>query len=173
MFQAKAFPTFQLELHLPYFALRTGHPQRKLNRRQNNQWIDLSFLQTEAQKWQGQKTYGIHQAHISLVIHGLNNRRWVTYTFDNNSFDDKDLEDQTDPYEGFQEDPIASNGGVDANLPIWDPREYFLLMFKTRMSQVLMEWRNLVLWIERCIEGYVCWYSFHLRLTVSIKVSGD
>lgn len=114
--------------------------------------MDLSFLQTEALKSQGQK-YGIHHSHISLVMYGLSDRRWVAYAFDQNTFDDKDLEDEIYPSENFHEDPITK---VDADLPIWDPREYFLLTFKTRMCQVLKEWRNLVRWIERSIDGYVC-----------------
>ena len=98
----------------------------------------------------------MHQSHISFVMYGLSDRRWVAYAFDKNTFDDKDLEDDIYPYEKFQEDPIAK---VDADLPIWDPREYFLLIFKTRMYQVLKEWRNLIRGLERSIEGYVCRYS--------------
>lgn len=86
-------------------------------------------------------------------MYGLSDWRWVAYAFEKNTFDERDLEDETYPYENFQEDPIAK---VDADLPIWDPREYFLLIFNTRMCQVLEEWRNLVRWIERSIEGYVC-----------------
>ena len=94
----------------------------------------------------------MHQSHISLVMYGLSDRRWVAYAFDKNTFDDKDLEDEIYSYEKFHEDPIAK---VDADLPIWDPREYFLLIFKTRMYQVLKEWRNLIRWIERSVDGYV------------------
>jgi hypothetical protein len=67
----------------------------------------------------------------------------------------ENLEDDIYPYKAFQEDPIASDGKVDANLPIWNPREYFLLIFQCRMGRVLLEWKRLVRWLERNIEEYV------------------
>jgi hypothetical protein len=152
---------FQLELHLPYFALRVGHPEREVNGKRQSQWINLSFLQTETPKTKGQEIHGIYRAHISLAIYGVSQRRWVAYAFDNNDFDDRefgdgDSEDEGYPYKGFQEDPIASDGKFDANVPIWDPRVYFLFIFQNRMGQVLQEWEYLVRWIERNIERYVC-----------------
>lgn len=42
-------------------------------------------------------------------------------------------------------------GGLDADCPIWNPREYFLMIVKTRMKQVLKEWECLVEAVERRI----------------------
>lgn len=162
---------FQLELHLPYFALRTGPPQRKVNGKWQTQWTNLSFLQTETSKSKGQEIRGIYQAHISLAIYGVSESRWVAYAFDNNDFNDRgfgdeDSEDECYPYKIFQEDPIALGGKFDANAPIWDPREYFLMIFQNRIGQALQEWEYLVRWIERNIEGYVCWHSSYSLISI-------
>jgi len=147
---------FHLELHLPYFVLRPGPPPREVNIKRRSQWIDLSFLQTDS-KSKSQEIRGIYRAHISLAIYGVSDIRWVAYAFDNNDFDDKefdeeDSEDDGDHYKVFQEDPIASNGEFDANAPIWDSREYFLMIFQNRIAKVLTEWEYLVRWVERNIE---------------------
>lgn len=118
--------------------------------------MNLSFLQARISTSNDNKVYNIYRAQISLVISGYNDRRWVAYAFQNNTFDEEDLDDEIYRcYDGFQEDPIASNGQVDANSPIWSPREYFALMFEYRLDGVLTQWENLVRWIERSIEAYV------------------
>lgn len=98
----------------------------------------------------------MHEAQISFVVCGSDNRRWVGYAFVDTDSDGDDLADHNFPHEGFHADPIASDGKLDANLPIWDPREYFLMIFEIRMAQVLKEWEYLVLTVERSIKRYVC-----------------
>ena len=127
-----------------------------MNQNHQNAWMNLSFLQTESSTSKGNKIYSIHRAQISLVITGYNDRRWVAYAFQNNTFDIEDFDDETYRcYEGFQEDPIASNGQVDANNPIWNPREYFALIFEYKLAGVLTEWEDLVRLLERSIQEYV------------------
>ena len=160
MFKPRGYPFFQMELHIPFFAFREypsstddipgnsdvgGSPQR--------QWTDLSFLNTNSRE-----KYGICKAQFSLVICGSNYRRWTGYTFVNGNFDgDKDL------LEDVQEDPIALDSQLGANItaadvhiPIWDPREHFLMIFKSRISHVLKEWETLVRMLQHCIEQNVC-----------------
>lgn len=65
------------------------------------------------------------------------------------------FQDRSFDYRKVNEDPIAwgdDDEVRDANLPIWDPREYFLRMFKSRIAQVLKEWKNLISRVERTIE---------------------
>ena len=147
-----------MEFHLPYFALRTTPPPPELQRNHNRlrKWIDLSFLKIQAPKSQDFRKFGIFEAQISFVICGSNNRQWVAYAFVDTDFDDKDLGDEEFSYEGCQDDPIASNGKLDANRPIWSPREYFLMIVEIRMDQVRKEWEYLVRTVERSINGYVC-----------------
>ncbi len=127
-----------------------------MNGRQQNPRMNLSFLQTKTSTSKDDKVYNIYREQFSLVIAGYNDRRWVAYAFQNRAFDNKDLDDEIyRDYEGFQEDPIASNGRVDANNPIWSPREYFALTFEYRLAGVLTQWEILVRWVERSIQGYV------------------
>lgn len=58
-------------------------------------------------------------------------------------------------YEGFHEDPIASDPWIEANIPIWDPREYFLAIFEARIARVEKEWERLVLMVAKSIKEYV------------------
>jgi hypothetical protein len=137
--------------------------------------MNLAFLQTKTSTSTDNKVYNIYRAQISLVITGYSNRRWVAYAFLNNTFDDDDdFDDETygNLFEGFQGDPIASDGLVDANNPIWNPREYFALIFECRLTGVLTEWENLVRWVERSIQGYVRSHFSHLFPTIHLNDSG-
>lgn len=153
---------FRLELHLPYYALLEERPSKAMKSTILPRWTDLSFLRTETAGSQHRKTYDImHSAHFSLVIHGQNNARWLAYSFENKHFDERfedDVQYDCYSYDGpmIHEDPIVSDGTVDANLPIWDPREYFLRVFKARMSQIVRYWELLVWYIEPIIICYVC-----------------
>jgi len=100
-----------------------------------------------------------------MVIHGYSNRNWEVHSFEINDFDQDDQDDEDpeeeDPEdledEDFQDDPNASyKGEVEANIPIWDPRQYFLRIFNVRSNHTLLSSRHLVQWLERSIENYVC-----------------
>lgn len=90
------------------------------------------------------------------MVCGSDNLRWVAYAFvDAVPGDDEVLEEMSCSYEGVQDDPIASDYELDANSPIWDPREYFLMIVAARMIRVLGEWEDLVRTVERSIKEYV------------------
>jgi len=127
------------------------------------QWTDLSFLNIQAPKSQGKRQYSMYEAQISLVICGPDEQHWDAYAFVDRYFDGEGLEEDDFSYDGLQEDPIASDLEidtnlplVDANLPIWNPREYFLNIVEIRMAQVLKEWEHLVRKVERGVKDYVC-----------------
>ena len=148
-----------MEFHIPYFALRTSPPARSQRTARKTtpprQWIDLEFLQIEPQDSQNPRHYGIHEAQISFALCGPDDGRWVGYAFVDTEFDGEDLTEDNFSYEGIHEDPIALDK-MDANLPIWDPREYFLMIVEIRMAQVMKEWEYLVRTVERSITRYVC-----------------
>jgi hypothetical protein len=115
----------------------------------------------------------MHEAQISFVLCGSDHQRWVAYAFVDTDFEEDDVPDEIVPDEQIREvsvplddelgvakvpiwDPIALDGGLDANLPIWDPRLYFLVILEIRMAQVLREWEFLVRTVERSISRYVC-----------------
>jgi hypothetical protein len=161
MFKPKGYPLFQMELHIPFFAFREyPSPTEDVGGSPQREWTDLSFLNPNSRA-----KCGICKAQFSLVICGSNYRRWAGYVFLKGDFDgDKDF------LEEVHEDPIALDGQLDTNItavdvhiPIWDPREHFLMMFKSRISHVLKEWEALVRMLQYCIEQNVCCGLFLYR----------
>lgn len=134
------------------------------------QWTDLSFLHTPKSK--GKRQYSLYEAQISLVICGPDEKHWDAYAFVDRYFDGDDLLGEDDfSYDGVQEDPIASDTEnntnlpiVDANLPKWDAREYFLDIVEFRMAQVAKEWEYLVRQVERGIKDNVRFSLFRRRV---------
>lgn len=116
----------------------------------------MYFLQAGSAKPYGQHTYGISRAHFSFVVYGLSERRWDAYAFEENGFDEKDLIDDVYPYEGFHVDPIVGDGSVDANLPLWNPREYYLRIINAKIGVALKETEKAVEWVEHKIASNVC-----------------
>jgi len=170
-------PIFQLKLHLPYRALRRCRPQSKVSRKWQHKCANVTFLKRRPSGVTGQEIYRIYRAHISLVLSGSSDRRWVAYCFDDDGFDgedddfeeDEDDESEDDESEDilphasqddncpFVEDPLTQ---TDANKPIWIAREYFVLAVQNQMARAVREWTYLVRWIERNINSYVCGYFF-------------
>jgi hypothetical protein len=109
----------------------------------------------------------MYEAEISVVICGLDNYRWIACAFDDTGFDEKDLEDEECSPVEVIEDPIVSSGDVivDASIPTWDPREYYLMALNVHVIRVMKEFEYLVRKLERSIRQYV-------RLSLLIS-SGD
>jgi hypothetical protein len=87
------------------------------------------------------------EAHYSFVICGSDERRWAAYAFDAINLDDADLDEKIFPYEGFHADPIVSaisRQEIDADFPIWSPREYFITVIANRIARVTREWEALL-----------------------------
>jgi hypothetical protein len=152
---------------MPYFAFRehpapTNDVSLKSSEIRRRQLMDLSFLNLKRKTAQDKKKYAIYKARSSIITCGSDNLRWVTYAFIDRDVEGGELDEDDCPYDGVQPDPIASDGRLDeglevlnANLPIWDAREYFLTIWKSRMTKLLKEWENLVWWVERSINEYV------------------
>jgi hypothetical protein len=121
---------------------------------QTRRLIDLSFLTPP----NGTANNGpfLGEAQFSLVICGSDNYRWTAYAFVDEN--DSIFSDLATNESLVMEDPIAraDRAPVDANFPIWDPREYFLVILENRIAQILKEWRNVVRWLERTIADDVC-----------------
>jgi hypothetical protein len=151
-----------LSFHLPFFALR-DHPlpkdsPRKVQGKPLRRWRDLSFLRTQTSGSESEERYGIYEAEISCVVAGSDNWRWIAFAFVDTYFDGGESDDSVMWYgceEAIHLDPILA-GNLDANMPIWKPREYFMKVFEIRILQVIKEWDFLVLTVKRSIEVYVC-----------------
>jgi hypothetical protein len=149
---------YQLGIALPFWALgrdRGGLPKPR------TEWaspIDLFPLAVGSGR---PKRRYLYRAHFVLEVYGLNNSRWQAYAFERNYHDERfenDLEEEkcAFSYQGFQEDPIASDGTMDANQPACDPREYFLSVCDSRGSRAVREYKIVVHYMEQLIGAFVC-----------------
>lgn len=112
--------------------------------------------------------------HFSFVIYGDRENRWAGYAFDDTKSDGDDLQDKI-YCEGLHVDPICSGGldDVDSELPIWDPREYFLNVVTTRVGLAADSWEALLRAIERRVKHYVGLNSVCNASTRGITLSND
>jgi hypothetical protein len=147
-----------MEFHLPFFAFRKTSPldgsPRRAHGKRLRKFKDLSFLKGQNSESEDQENYCIYQAQISLVVCGVDEWQWVAYAFVDTEHDGDDLADKAASSERFKEDPITY--GLDASLPIWKPRQYFLKVFEIRARQTRQEWDQLVRKLVLDISEYVC-----------------
>ena len=152
------FLTFQLDLHLPFFLLRKSAPPEesmgKVNTKPKRRWTDLSFLKidtSDSQDKEPKEVWGIHEAQASCVVTGSDDWRWVGYGFVDTEIDGF-LADLSEDDLSF--DQIAA-GELEANIPIWRPRDYWLKVFEIRIEQVRKEWEYLIHKVELSVNQYV------------------
>ncbi|PMD29322.1 hypothetical protein L207DRAFT_593560 [Hyaloscypha variabilis F] len=157
----RGYKIFQLEFHLGYFQFHST-PPNEVNQGEAATcplgWTDLSFLEEmDTLKAAAENRYGMSEVQFSFVICGIHDRRWSAYAFDNTeSADGDDLQDKIFCGGGHW-DPIGSCLSVDdvqAELPIWNPREYFLNVVARRLGLAADSWETLLRAIERRIKRY-------------------
>lgn len=123
----------------------------------------LSFLERSRPTFEeGGNLDCLHESQWSCIVTGFNNTVWSVYGFTDTYFYDTDdefdrvsvnyyqrcLEDE----DRMEYDPII---GSDANLPIQDPREYFVATLLSCMNHILEEWNNIITRLERKMCYYV------------------
>ncbi|OQV04501.1 hypothetical protein CLAIMM_09370 [Cladophialophora immunda] len=167
----EGFPMFKLAFHLPFFALKTSKsPQTDYRRDRNGDPLrrsrEVSFLNRQDND---PKLY-LYDAQVSCVIAGLDWSRWTGWLFlDTYYFDpeDESREDVWEYYEdglpvaGMRADPLTY-GLNDADRPIWDPEEYFLVVFKTRFAQTEREWRRVVMKLKSSFRHHHSTHEYRL-----------
>lgn len=152
----QGYSEFQLEFHIPFFAMRRSRPEQDFEQRRKRThrgWMNLSFLDSKDTDPEADGICGIHQAHISVTLGGTDDTRWFVYCFEDTHFDEDGELGQDEQTEEHQSDQVA-RGEFGAENTIWNPREYFLLVFLTRMKQVKKEWEELVRFIETGIKEH-------------------
>lgn len=100
------------------------------------------------------------ESRFSVVTYGSSEKQWAVYAFDDTESDGDDLyEKMIGALPVLHVDPIVSclygDEPVDANLPIWNPRRYFLLVVANRITRAADGWMNLMTTVERSIKYYV------------------
>ncbi|KAE9369078.1 hypothetical protein N431DRAFT_345415 [Stipitochalara longipes BDJ] len=169
----RGYKIFQLEFHLQFFKFEAAPANDQgMTTKTPPNWTDLSFLEEKNNpKAIGGKRYGMSEAHFSFVICGIREGRWAGYAFDDTESDGDDLQDKI-LCGGLHVDPIGSClsvDDVDAELPIWNPREYFLDVVARRVARAADFWEALLRAIERRITDHVRSNSYiALRLAYCI-----
>lgn len=143
----KGYQVYQLELHLPYFALKRAtqdNPStvgRKETYREN---VNLPFPARGADA----NPLIMHKTQFSLTICGTDNARWIAYALEDAKHDEDREVGENEHVPGWRSDQI-SLGQLNADIPLWDSREYFLTVCLIRVKQVTQETCNLVRTIEK------------------------
>lgn len=137
-----------MKFHTPFYRLRRRRPKQycrdRVHTKPSRQRVDLSFLISECY---------IQEAQVSFTICGIAESCWVAYGF----FDtdpDEDEQMSEDEFSDVIRPDMIADGEADANYPIWSPREYFLLIVRRRLEQIVREWINLVATIESSMIEY-------------------
>lgn len=103
------------------------------------------------------KEYFLYEAQISVAVTGIDDSVWVAYGFVDTYFGSEESVDRYDQWKGRRlgrPDPLAA-GQIDANSPIWTPREYFIRVFEIRINQVRREWYFIIDVVENEVKQYV------------------
>jgi hypothetical protein len=150
---------FELRFHFPVFALRECATARDHEIELFSRSMDLSFLRPK-------RNWKIYETQLSFLICGHDNSRWIAYEFDDTNIDSEDIKEKIFPCEGMHRNPMAWHGqgdvfGLDANYPMWDPREFYLRIFLSRIAQASKEWDSVVKAVEDSIEAGIEVYSSH------------
>jgi hypothetical protein len=119
---------------------------------------ELPFLSrpTNASETTGDHHY-LYEAQTSVIVTGIDDQVWTAYGFVDTYFASGETADNYDTLEGRLSgcpDPLAA-GQLNADQPIWTPREYFLKVFEIRSNQVLKEWDNIACTVEEVMKWYV------------------
>ncbi len=163
IFPPKGIAIFQLAFHLPYYVWREspkarGDHRRDANGRPLRQSRDVSFLNWTSS---GPSSF-LYEAQISGLVAGTDETRWTAYAFVDNYFEaDGEWKETVASYhedgldvEGMLVDPLTL-GTCAVDMPIWNPRSYFLMVFRVRLNQIKREWQKLVRKIKDSIREYV------------------
>ena len=161
---------------MPFYALKRYNKPIKDRRRQANgeplrrSWhqeflsLNATNSRSDPQLFQDLKDC-MHEGQISVITMGLDQRSWYVVAFvdtyyhgDNSTEGVAHLAQQVErTIEGDSRillDPIVLSQ-LNADTPIWKPREYFLRVLECRMNQVRQEWQDVVECILQRTEPYV------------------
>jgi hypothetical protein len=160
--QSDGPPSFQMEFHLPFFALRNGNKSGDLSsagsRHRLRKWENLTLLRQDQTGSDSQQSYCLEESQLSCIVHGFDEWNWTCYAFEDNR-KESDAEDEVDQVPDLQvgsgditfdvddEDPILLL--LDSRKqPIWKPRQYFLKAFEVQVRKFWTEWNALVYRLE-------------------------
>lgn len=167
---------FQLLFHLPFLAWRqTSKPFLDTRLRGDNQALrsttDASFL---AKPNRQSRTY-IHEAQMSCMIVGVDNRHWTAYSFFDTYHDGDESRHDVLSYQstqgGVMMDPLTCGRFMSEN-PVWDAREYFLRVMESCVHEVKEEWQNAGRQVLKALKPHVSLTSTPLHSSLLTSFVG-
>jgi hypothetical protein len=122
-------------------------------------WKDLSLLKGESSGDKDQEAYRLYTAQISCVIYGFDEWQYTVCEFVDTEHNTNGLYDwpgdENDDAQELILDPILSrhSAPMQADFPIWRPRQYFVKALETGIEEVSLEWGRVVYTLK---EDKVC-----------------
>jgi len=170
---------FSMQFHLPFFVWKRHRgictdSRKKSDGTALRRSIDLSILGGGGlPSDQGGRKDCLYESQVSFLVAGHSNSAWAGYCFIDTFFHAVEGDDESesgdaeynetdmDSVEYYNDvewdngtlnlDPITA-GHFDADMPIWNPREYFLVVLRVRLRQVEEHWQNVAYSLRRKIE---------------------
>jgi len=99
----------------------------------------------------------IYESQISILVSGLDDWVWTGYCFVDVYFDGSGHTEQVENYCNNARERMDphSFGEYPADIPTWNPRQYFLRALSARVKQATEEWDNSVSLLMYHIGPYV------------------
>lgn len=155
-----------MAFHLPFFALRRSEKPQKDDREWDGEplreFIDVSFL-VNANAGGKEKSF-IYKTQATCLVAGIDEWVWDAYGFVDTYYEQEEYRRHAEYHndlEGLPADKLPDLlpdllPAGDHLTPIWTPREYFLMVFESRVRlQVVPEWQDIVERLEEGMANYV------------------
>src|SRR3569833_304265 len=137
---------FALHLEIPFFALR-DHMELRLDKRRRQDRTPWRHSQrVPFMISQSGLTYYLYESQTSIALTGMDDSLWTVFALSDAYYDEKrssQYHHRQTRRSSLRFDPLWP-GRVDANLPLWDPREYFLRVTDIQLEKATQEWDFLV-----------------------------
>jgi hypothetical protein len=144
-----------LEFHIPYFALRkssrTLNPNENGRNKLGRRTGIFSDKFTRRCKPDEQEVF--HETQVSVLLVGIDEWVWTLYLVETHFQGAEEREDLEKCV--CVEGDAPSGRAFTQTYPVWNPREYFLLVLCRRMDQATLEWRSLVETLEQRLRELV------------------
>jgi hypothetical protein len=160
--KSHGFRDFTFELHIPYYVLKKSIGTIEDSRKNfdgkplRRSW-PLTFLSRPTSELpttnKVTKDYVLYETQLAIVITGFDD--FVYGCVDTYFRSGESVKRYHNWKQGWgRTDPLA-RGQIDADLPIWTPREYFLRVCEIRIRKVQGEWNRITEKMEEVVKEYV------------------
>ena len=148
--QNKAPRVFIMEFHLSYCALRTGKSSWDNRGLRGAQSMVPFYIEPPEPSQPPHEQLFYHDVQISFLMTGVDEWYWTAYCCVDTLSEDTE---NPQTYDDIGAD--GPSGGARQGYPVWNPREYFLLVLSRRWKQVTREWETMIEELLARLDTYV------------------